>query len=95
VPLDGGGSVVADEAYLRESIVNPRAKVVEGWKGIMPGNYESQVTEEELGEVVAYIRWLKQGGQFAPNDRAAPPDGAPRITPPATQDGSPTPKGKP
>jgi len=82
VPLDGGGSAVADEAYLRESIVNPRAKVVEGWKPVMPGNYESQVTEEELAQVVAYIRWLKAGQMIAPNDRAPAPYGAPRVTTP-------------
>lgn len=90
VPLKGGGSVVADEAYIRESIVNPRAKVVEGWEGVMPGNYESQVTEEELAQLVAYIRTLKAGGMIAPNDRAPAPFGAPRNTPtPTPPSGSP------
>ncbi len=31
VHLQGGGTVVADEAYIRESIVNPQAKVVDGF----------------------------------------------------------------
>ena len=89
VPLHGGGTVVADEPYIRESIVNPRAKVVEGWEPVMPGNYESQVTPEELNELVAYIRWLKPGGMIAPNDRAPAPFGAPRVTPPqSTPSGS-------
>ena len=82
VPLRGGGTVTADEQYIRDSIVNPRKHVVEGWEPIMPGNYGSQVTEDELAEVVAYIKWLRPGTQLAPNDRAVPPDGAPRVTPP-------------
>jgi len=89
VPIKGGGSVVADEAYIRESIVNPGAKIVEGWERVMPGNYESQVTEEELTQLVAYIRFLKAGGMFAPNDRAPAPFGAPRLTLPTTPSGSP------
>ena len=88
VPLDGGGSVRADEDYIRESIINPRAKVVEGWRPVMPGNYHDQVTEEELTDVIAYIKWLKQGQMIAPNDHAPAPFGAPRVTPPSTPSGS-------
>lgn len=88
VPLKGGGSVAADDQYIRESIVNPRAKIVEGWEGIMPGNFGSQVSEDDLNELVAYIKWLRPGTQLAPNDRAAGPFGAPRVTlPPATSPG--------
>jgi cytochrome c oxidase subunit 2 len=81
VPLKGGGHVVADENYLRESIVNPRAKVVEGWEPIMPGNYQSQVNEDDLTKVISYIRSLKSGGQIPRNEQFPPPDGAPRNTP--------------
>jgi cytochrome c oxidase subunit 2 len=88
VPLKGGGSVTADEQYIRESIVNPRAKVVEGWEPIMPGNYESQVSEEDLAKVIAYIRSLKAGGQIPRNELYPAPDGAPRNTPPKST-GSP------
>ncbi len=84
VPLKGGGTVEADEQYIRESIVNPRAKVVEGWEPIMPGNYRSQVSEEDLTKVIAYIRSLKAGKQIPNNERFPAPDGAPRITPPKT-----------
>ena len=80
VPLQGGGTVVADEQYIRESIVNPRAKVVEGWKDIMPGNFESQVSEEDLSKVIAYIRSLRAGGQVPRNELFPTPDGAPRNT---------------
>jgi cytochrome c oxidase subunit II len=90
VPLKGGGSVVADEQYIRESIVNPRAKVVEGWEPIMPGNYEPQVSEEDLTKVIAYIRSLKAGSQIPRNELFPAPDGAPRSTPQAkSPSGSP------
>ena len=88
VPLRGGGTVRADEAYIHESIVNPRAKVVEGWEPIMPGNYRDQVSEEDLIKVIAYIRSLKPGGQIPPNQQFPAPDGAPRNTQPSTPSGS-------
>jgi cytochrome c oxidase subunit 2 len=80
VPLKGGGMVEADAQYIRESIVNPRAKVVEGWEPIMPGNYESQVSEDDLTKVIAYIRFLRNGKQIPNNEKFPPPDGAPRDT---------------
>jgi len=57
VKLTGGGTVVADEAYIRESILNPGAKVVEGYQPIMP-TFKGQVTEEQLLALVAYIKSL-------------------------------------
>ncbi len=47
VQLQGGGTVVADEAYIRESIVNPQAKIVNGFQPIMP-TFQGLVTEEQL-----------------------------------------------
>jgi cytochrome c oxidase subunit 2 len=60
VPLDGGSTVVADREYLRESILNPKAKVVAGFKPIMP-SFRDQVTEEEILQLIAFIRSLKTG----------------------------------
>src|SRR5436309_7158222 len=42
VRLKGGGQVVAEEAYIRESILAPRAKIVEGYEPIMP-TFEGQI----------------------------------------------------
>jgi cytochrome c oxidase subunit 2 len=53
-------TVFADDNYLRESILRPDAKIVVGWRNIMP-SYEGQVTPEELNQVIAYIKSLKQG----------------------------------
>ncbi|MCA1564621.1 MAG: cytochrome c oxidase subunit II [Acidobacteria bacterium] len=55
--IQGAGDVLADEAYLRESITNPAAKVVEGFQPIMP-SYQGQVSEEQLLQLIAYIRSL-------------------------------------
>jgi cytochrome c oxidase subunit 2 len=66
VQLEGGGTAAADEAYVRESIVNPAAKVVAGYQPVMP-TYQGQVSEEQLMALVAYIRSLQ-----APSGESAP-----------------------
>ena len=56
--LDDGSAVEADEAYLRESIVNPRAKMVSGFQPIMP-TFQGLVSEEGLLQLIEYIKSLK------------------------------------
>jgi cytochrome c oxidase subunit 2 len=58
VKLASGDTVVADEAYVRESVVNPAAKVVAGYQPVMP-TYQGQVSEEQLISLVAYIESLQ------------------------------------
>lgn len=43
------------EAYLYESIIHPGAYVVEGYMNNMPRIYESQIPEDELGDIIAYL----------------------------------------
>jgi cytochrome c oxidase subunit 2 len=57
VKFVGGGSTIVDDAYLRNSILNPSAQVVEGYQPIMP-TFKGQVTEEQLVSLVAYIKSL-------------------------------------
>lgn len=57
VKLVGGQTVIADEAYIRESILNPGAKIVEGYQPIMP-TFKGQVTEEQIVSLIAYIKSL-------------------------------------
>ncbi|HYE97920.1 MAG TPA: cytochrome c oxidase subunit II [Planctomycetota bacterium] len=59
VRLADGTSVVADETYLRESIVRPSAKLAAGWPAIMP-SYQGQIGEEDLLRLVAWIRTLRR-----------------------------------
>ncbi|HXE89470.1 MAG TPA: cytochrome c oxidase subunit II [Terriglobales bacterium] len=80
VRFAGGGSAVADETYIRESITNPAAKVVEGFQPIMP-TFQGQVSEEGLLQLVAYIKSLQTqtpaAAPGAPPAAAAPPRGNP------------------
>jgi cytochrome c oxidase subunit 2 len=57
VSLDSGPAVVADESYIRESILNPRAKVVAGFRPVMP-TFQGQISEEQLLQLLAYIKSL-------------------------------------
>ncbi|GIV60136.1 MAG: cytochrome c oxidase subunit 2 [Rhodothermaceae bacterium] len=56
-PLEGGGTVLADEDYIRESIVNPAAKVAQGFNPVMPASYAS-LPAEDIDALVAYIKSL-------------------------------------
>jgi cytochrome c oxidase subunit 2 len=58
VGLEGGGSAVVNEAYIRESILNPAAKLVAGYKPIMP-TFKGQISEEGVMQLIAYIKSLK------------------------------------
>jgi cytochrome c oxidase subunit 2 len=58
VQLVDGRSVTADEAYLRESILDPPAKVVAGYKPLMP-TFRQQVNEEQLFQLIQHIRSLQ------------------------------------
>ncbi len=50
-----GTSAVADENYLREAILNPAAKIVEGYQNQMPASYSS-LGEREISALIAFIR---------------------------------------
>lgn len=55
VHLANGETLTADDAYIRESILSPNAKVVNGYKPVMP-SFQGQLTEEQILDLVAYIR---------------------------------------
>lgn len=76
VTLADGRTALADEAYLRESILVPRAKVVQGWEPIMP-TFKGQASEEELIQLIAYLRTLGPGQTPVRNEDFPPPLGAP------------------
>jgi cytochrome c oxidase subunit 2 len=58
VSLQTGETVVADEAYIRESILNPSAKLTAGFQPIMP-TFQGLVSEEQLLELIEYIKTLR------------------------------------
>lgn len=64
VQLEDGRTLVADENYIRESILDPGAKVVAGFKPVMP-TFQGLITEEQLAALVAYVKSLSPQGQPA------------------------------
>jgi cytochrome c oxidase subunit 2 len=60
VLLADGTTVIADEDYLRESILYPQAKIVAGYQPIMP-TFRGLVNETQLMQIIAYLKSL--GGQ--------------------------------
>ncbi len=56
--LADGSTVVIDDAYIRESIIDPQAKIVAGYQANMP-TYKGQVSEEQIVQLIAYIKSLK------------------------------------
>ena len=57
--LDDGSKVDVDENYLRESILNPNAKIAKGFaKGVMPV-YQGQLKEEQVNALIEYMKSLK------------------------------------
>jgi cytochrome c oxidase subunit 2 len=57
VTLTNDATVTADENYIRESILNPQAKIVKGFTGIMP-TFQGQVSEDDLLKLVSYVHSL-------------------------------------
>ncbi|HUF05379.1 MAG TPA: cytochrome c oxidase subunit II [Aridibacter sp.] len=81
VKLVGGQTVIADEDYIRNSILNPAGQVVEGYQPIMP-TFKGQVTEEQLVALVAYIKSLSgQSGAATAAPAAAPASNAATAAP--------------
>src|SRR5262249_46933516 len=55
--MQGPAAIAADENYIRESILNPNAKIVEGYQPIMP-TFQGQVNDEQIMQLIAYIKSL-------------------------------------
>ena len=54
VPLSDGSVVIADERYVRDSILDPKAQVAAGYAPVMP-TFAGQVGEDDLAKLVAYV----------------------------------------
>jgi cytochrome c oxidase subunit 2 len=76
IHLQNGQTLIADEAYIRESIVNPQAKLVAGYPPIMP-TFQGLISEEGLLQLTAYIKSLSSapaaGGAAQTGPALAPP----------------------
>jgi cytochrome c oxidase subunit 2 len=59
------GVVVADAAYVRESILNPSAKIVDGYQNIMP-TFQGIVSEEGVQQLIEYVKSIGPTGGNSP-----------------------------
>lgn len=57
-PLQSGETVIADDGYLHTAIVDPAAELLAGYDDVMPDNYGTQLTAEEIDDLVEYIKSL-------------------------------------
>ncbi len=83
--------ITADEEYLHESILDSTTKIVKGYQPIMP-SFRNQVTEEQVSQLVAYIRSLKdakvgQAGDEIPQTQPFGPAGTGGTPAPGIQPG--------
>lgn len=58
VELEDGSKVVVDEAYIRESIADPMAKIVKGYPPSMPP-FASMLTDDQVRDIIEYIKSLQ------------------------------------
>ncbi|HEV7238291.1 MAG TPA: cytochrome c oxidase subunit II [Thermoanaerobaculia bacterium] len=60
-PLAGGENVVVDDNYIRESILNPTAKIAAGFQPLMP-TFQGQVSEDDLIRLLSYVKSIPAPG---------------------------------
>lgn len=53
-----GSSVTVDDAYIKESILSPNAKIVEGYSPMMPP-YQGQLSDEQVQDVIEFLKTVK------------------------------------
>jgi cytochrome c oxidase subunit 2 len=77
VRLSNGQTVVADEGYIRESILTPQMKQVEGYGPLMP-TFQGLVNEDGMLSLIEYVKSLSGGSGGAQQASAAAPQGTQR-----------------
>ena len=73
-PMSKGDPVKADENYLRESVLNPKAKVVAGFQPVMP-SYKGQLSDDDIYCIIEWMKTMSKSDaseQPAANAEAAP-----------------------
>ena len=80
VKLTGGNTVKADEAYIRESILQPQAKIVAGYEPVMP-TFQGLVTEDQILQLVEYVKSIGPKTQAGPVPSGTTPAGGAPAAP--------------
>jgi cytochrome c oxidase subunit 2 len=84
VHLADGRTLIADESYIRESILNPTARVVEGFQSIMP-TYQGLISEEGVLQLIAYIKSLDTANPATGTEMLPPNNRMPAPNRPGTE----------
>lgn len=71
VPMAGGALALADESYLRDSILQPAKTVPAGYQPVMP-SFQGVIPEGELHDLIAYLKSLGADDGTGPQRRASP-----------------------
>jgi cytochrome c oxidase subunit 2 len=89
VPLEGGDTIVADAAYLTESMMDPLLRVHRGYPPVMP-SYRGLLSAAETGALLEYLRAVGRGSLTAARS-PLPPSGSPSVRLPTApgSDGAP------
>ncbi|EKN89210.1 cytochrome C [Leptospira interrogans str. 2002000624] len=62
--FESGPGVIADENYIRKSILQPTAQVVKGYPPAMP-SYQGQLSDDEINALIEYIKPLNRRGNMS------------------------------
>jgi cytochrome c oxidase subunit II len=73
VRLSDNRVIIADDNYIRESILQPNAKIVSGFQPIMP-TFQGVVSEEGLIQITEYLKSLSEQEAQPLNNRSTPTD---------------------
>jgi cytochrome c oxidase subunit 2 len=57
--LKDGSTVVVDEDYIRESILDPFAKIAEGYDPVMP-TFQGRISDQEITVIIEYLKSLSE-----------------------------------
>ena len=57
--LDDGSTVIVDEDYIRNSILNPGEQIVDGFQNVMPSNFGDMLAEQDVDDLIAFISSLR------------------------------------
>ena len=83
--LVGGSSVTVDANYVRESILYPKAKIVEGYPAVMP-SYKGQLSDDDIDSIIAFLKEIsdktptgeqpqaEDGAEVGSDEPASPPE---------------------
>ena len=82
--MSDGLEIVADENYIRESILYPQKKIVAGWGNAMP-SYLGQLDDRDINSIISYMKTLSDGEKLLPNGEAVKPGESQSLPPSETE----------